>query len=505
MDTIPDFVMQRAYARVEREAIDGSREQAEPKAILLGGQPGAGKTALARQAMSELSERGGAVLIDADRMRENLPQYSQLLREDPKHAADLTHADAGRWSARLTTAASEAHRNLVIDGTMRNPESLRNLARRLNERGYELEVRGVAMPAEVSLTRAQMRTEREIATTGVGRVVNPEQHDQAYAGMVETIALLEREKAVDRIQIVDRHHREVYRNELHQGEWREPEAAAASIMRERERPMTRDEIASHVQSLDGVLAARIARGAPAPEIADVAVRREHALLVQQGVAQGEIARSQGEDPGGIEPVRERQPLQAARQAAEAKVEVDVDEARAPRRRTVDHARDAERGRAFDTLGRDQALALFPELDAAYHHLETRTAISMVPHTEIERANLCEQIHRGQLPEGDVPDDVSRRAIGLAGDRHNLILRDAQQLERHYRGEVLANSTHHSLVKIGQTVGIVYPRDRLSRDVAVGEHVAIQYSPDSALHQVRERDHEAERADRSHDHQQALER
>ncbi|WP_438451726.1 zeta toxin family protein, partial [Listeria monocytogenes] len=42
--------MQRAYARVEREAIDGSREQAEPKAILIGGQPGAGKTAIARQA-----------------------------------------------------------------------------------------------------------------------------------------------------------------------------------------------------------------------------------------------------------------------------------------------------------------------------------------------------------------------------------------------------------------------------------------------------------------------
>ncbi|ALV61604.1 hypothetical protein TQ36_35810 (plasmid) [Burkholderia cenocepacia] len=85
------------------------------------------------------------------------------------------------------------------------------------------------------------------------------------------------------------------------------------------------------------------------------------------------------------------------------------------------------------------------------------------------------------------------------------MRDAQQLERHYRGEVLANSTHHSLVKIGQTVGIVYPRDRLSRDVEVGEQVAIQYSPDSALHQVKERDREAERADRSHDHQLSIER
>ena len=659
MDTIPDVVMQRAYARVEREAIDGSREQAEPKAILIGGQPGAGKTAIARQAMGELNERGGAVLIDADRMRENLPQYSRLLREDPQHAADLTHADAGRWAGRLTTAASDVRRDLVVDGTMRNPDSLRNLARRLKDRGYTLEVRGVAMPADVSLTRAQMRTEREIATTGVGRVVNREQHDQAYAGMVETVALLEREKAVDRILIVDRHHREIYRNELHQGEWREPQAAVASIVHERERPMTRDEIAHHVQMLDDIRDARTGRGAPAPEIADISLRREQALRVPErdaqarvngayadarpaperglrdvlrsmtrdvpnvgghfpdpvaeeiaasrhlpalearlrshgmthltpldagassvvlaaddkhvvrlgtgdlavrpkipevlqpvasgtegnlryeimpradmrGVTSADVARTadalrqrgyhwsdQGVDnlgivdgrvvvvdPGGIEPVRERAILPSARQPDQPKTEVEVDTARAPRRRTVDHARDAERGRAFDTLGRDQALALFPELDAAYHHLETRTSISTVPHSEIERANLSEQIHRGQLPEGDVPDDVSRRAIGLAGDYHNLILRDAQQLERHYRGEVLANSTHHSLVKIGQTVGIVYPRDRLSRDVEVGEQIAIQYSPDSALHQVRERDHEAERADRSHDHQLSIER
>ncbi|MDN7465958.1 zeta toxin family protein [Burkholderia gladioli] len=661
MDTIPDLVMQRAYARVEREALEGSREQAAPTAILLGGQPGAGKTALARQAMAELGARGGAVLIDADRMRENLPQYSQLLRENPQHAADLTHVEAGRWSGRLTHAASEARRNLVIDGTMRNPESLRNLARRLNERGYTLEVRGVAMPGDVSLTRAQMRTEREIATTGVGRVVNPQQHDQAYAGMVETVALLEREKAVNRILIVDRHHREIYRNELYQGDWREPPAAADAIARERGRPMTHEEITDHAAMLSDILALRTVRGAPVPDIADVALRREYAVVARQAIAQtapsrapaaiepssdrslrevlrsmtrnvpnlgghypdpvaqdiassphfaalearlralglthltpldagassvvlatddkhvvrigtGELVQrpkipevlqpvASGEagslryevmpraetrgitpadvdrmaaalerqgyhwgdkgadnlgvingrvvvlDPGGIEPMR----AELSRHAEPAKAEkapepdVGVDTARAPRRRAVDHARDAERGRAFDTLGRDQALALFPELDAAYHHLETQTELATVPSAEIERANLSERIHRGQLPEGDVPDDVSRRAIGLAGNRHNLILRDAQDLERHYRGEVLANSSHHSLVKIGQTVGIVYPRERLSRDIEVGEQVAIHYSPDSALHQVKDHEQHLEQTERVQDHQHSLER
>uniref|UniRef100_UPI00289CA724 hypothetical protein n=1 Tax=Staphylococcus saprophyticus TaxID=29385 RepID=UPI00289CA724 len=91
------------------------------------------------------------------------------------------------------------------------------------------------------------------------------------------------------------------------------------------------------------------------------------------------------------PVRDGALLPPARHPHHPKPAVAADPARAPRRRTVDHARAAERGRAFDTLGRDQALALFPELDAAYHHLETRTSISTVPHSEIERANLSEQI------------------------------------------------------------------------------------------------------------------
>lgn len=491
MDAIPDSVMERAYARVEREAFDGSREQAAPRAILLGGQPGTGKTALARLAVDGFGEHGGAVLIDADRMRENVPGYSRLLREDPQHAADLTHAEAGRWSARLTRAASDAHRNLVIDGTMRSPDNLRTLVRRLKERGYSLEVRGVAMPADVSLTRAQLRTEREIATTGVGRVVNPAQHAEAYAGMLETVALLEREKVVDRVLILDRQHREIYRNELHDGEWHSAPAAAESIMRERGRPMTVDEIADHAGRLDETLALLSARGAPARDIADVAQRREHVDGIN-GISG--IQRAAALPASGREQPETHQALN-----------VEVDLARAPRGHTVDHTRDAERGRAFDTLGRDQALALFPELDAAYHHLDTRASLTIVPHVEIERANLSAQIHRGQLPEADVPEDVSRHAIGLAGEHHNLIVRDAQQLERHYRGEVLANSTHYSLVKIGQTVGIVYPRERLSRDIEVGEQVAIQYSADRALHQVRERDGQPERADRTHDHQHAIER
>ena len=42
------------------------------------------------EAIRELRANGGAVVIDADRMREENPRYKQLSREDPQHAADRT-------------------------------------------------------------------------------------------------------------------------------------------------------------------------------------------------------------------------------------------------------------------------------------------------------------------------------------------------------------------------------------------------------------------------------
>ena len=115
---VSKYAMESAYKDVERDALARTTAQENPKAILLGGQPGSGKSALAAEAIRELRANGGAVVIDADRMREENPRYKQLSREDPQHAADRTQKEAGEWATRLTLAAVENRRNLVVDGTM---------------------------------------------------------------------------------------------------------------------------------------------------------------------------------------------------------------------------------------------------------------------------------------------------------------------------------------------------------------------------------------------------
>jgi hypothetical protein len=83
------------------------------------------------------------VVIDADRMREENPRYKQP-REDPS-TPPTARRRAGEWATRLTLAAVENRRNLVVDGTMRSPENIRDLTTRLKEQGYEVEARVLAV------------------------------------------------------------------------------------------------------------------------------------------------------------------------------------------------------------------------------------------------------------------------------------------------------------------------------------------------------------------------
>ena len=63
-----------------------------PRLIMLGGQPGSGKTFLLRNpAELELEREGGAISIDADEMRTYHPAAESFKNEDDRTAAMHTH------------------------------------------------------------------------------------------------------------------------------------------------------------------------------------------------------------------------------------------------------------------------------------------------------------------------------------------------------------------------------------------------------------------------------
>jgi hypothetical protein len=66
-----------------------------PRMILLGGQPGAGKTAVLIASQAELDQSGPSIRIVGDDLRSYHPQFLSFQRQDPETASQFTQADAG--------------------------------------------------------------------------------------------------------------------------------------------------------------------------------------------------------------------------------------------------------------------------------------------------------------------------------------------------------------------------------------------------------------------------
>lgn len=229
------------YRLIEARYLPKSIPQDRPLAIITGGQPGSGKSGLATQAKTELAERGGYVLIDADKLRTFSPLYRPALLADDREAANLTHPDASSWAQRLTLAAAQGRRNLLIDQTSKDPAALVELASRLQGAGYRVELRAMAVNERVSEQRIYTRYEQQKAIQGHGRFSTKANHDAAYVGVARAVQAVELGRRVDALSIYDKNHNRISHNTLEAGEWTCPMTASSSLQGERGRALTLEE------------------------------------------------------------------------------------------------------------------------------------------------------------------------------------------------------------------------------------------------------------------------
>ena len=121
MSDIENRLPPEEHARIFREVIlpeielEAYSSQANPKAVILAGQPGAGKGSLKKT--TEIEFRGDIVPIDTDEMREFHPDVERFRRDNPYAWAQDTHPDARLWSHELRNAAIECRKHILIDTT----------------------------------------------------------------------------------------------------------------------------------------------------------------------------------------------------------------------------------------------------------------------------------------------------------------------------------------------------------------------------------------------------
>lgn len=362
LDRLADAEADRIYTRrIRPDLLDGVAASPSPTAIVVGGQPGAGKSVALAQVRAHLTSTvGPAVTIAADELREYHPYWRSSARIDAE-AALKTQPDAGRWFARLTNEALAKQANVIFETSMRQPEAVVQLASRLRGDGYQ--VSAVVLTTERDLSRQAVITRYDVARTvgDVPRFVAGGLHDQAFDKLRDTVSRLESERAVDRIQLVTRDGRQLYSNQLHSGHWLQEPKALATLDDFRE------------------------RGRTARELADSALRWQ--TLVQRVANDPSVPR---EVAGQVI---------AWRNEATAIAERDPDA-----KQLLQWGREAE---AFKTMSRHQFVREFPRLGKAADRLDEAMnyAEANFPH-QVDRQNfvaqarekIAERIAEGRIGE-----------------------------------------------------------------------------------------------------------
>ena len=187
---------------IERETALAHRRfhtQERPRAFLLAGQPGAGKTRLSAMAVSLMD--GDAVFINADDYRRYHPNDRTLYAEFGSDCVDMTRAFSGTVTERLIQRLSESRLNLVIEGTGRTVDVPRTTAEALTANGYEVELAVIAARPEVSLCSTLLRFYQMNEGGTIPRATALTAHDEVVAALPGNLDTLNGLDCISRLRI----------------------------------------------------------------------------------------------------------------------------------------------------------------------------------------------------------------------------------------------------------------------------------------------------------------
>lgn len=192
---IPDFIPESV------------RSHERPRAIILGGQPGAGKGGLARDAQREMAN--DAVMVDPDELRRYHPDASRFRAENTYTWSSRTHADASAWSDGVLDYAISQRKNIVFDTTLSNGVWTSELINDLQVKGYEVEVRVVVAHKMESEIGVDERFARSVDEHGYGRYVPKAARDAIYDKIPQSLDVIY-DKTDAPIRLITRDKEEVY-------------------------------------------------------------------------------------------------------------------------------------------------------------------------------------------------------------------------------------------------------------------------------------------------------
>ena len=114
------FEQERVYRKIiEPASFFGTMPVQKPKAVIIGGQTGAGKSKVVQLSMKEFGD-GNVVSVNTDDLRAHHPRFDEIVAIDDTRSAERTHTDASEWNRKLLSRCIDTKRNIVIEGVFKD-------------------------------------------------------------------------------------------------------------------------------------------------------------------------------------------------------------------------------------------------------------------------------------------------------------------------------------------------------------------------------------------------
>jgi hypothetical protein len=254
------------YARRIRPDLLGGIEPSKvPTAVIVRGQPGSGAPYALERVRMNLRAAAGAAAVISSRAISAYETKDSFVIKSTTPGTEAASSDVDRWVTRLLSDAASHRIDVVLESGLSTggEERFTTLAATFKEAGYQVATVNLATDRDQS--RQSMLASRDMANQmGIPTAeLSFATHDAAYEQVRKTLAELESDCSVDRIQLVTTDGRQLYANQLHSGTWvREPRAVHV-LDDFRERQLTARELADSALRWD-ILVRRISSDASAP-------------------------------------------------------------------------------------------------------------------------------------------------------------------------------------------------------------------------------------------------
>lgn len=180
--------------------------QEKPRAVFLGGQPGAGKSALENM----INIKGDFASISGDDFRKYHPHFDEFNKLYGQSSSEYTQEWAGKMVEALIKEAKKEKWNVIIEGTLRTASLPIRDGKAFKEAGYSVELCVVAVKPEKSRLGTLQRYEEMLEKGRVPRMTPKAHHDLVVNNIANNLNDIYNEKIFENIRIYDRKNNLLY-------------------------------------------------------------------------------------------------------------------------------------------------------------------------------------------------------------------------------------------------------------------------------------------------------